>query len=349
MLKWILYMDMSKNINKARVKEEHRNRYILQVGDKDISATTRGKLHLEHSLGESVVPKVGDYVHYEMVDDENAVITEVLARGNSFVRRSSHDGVPQVIATNVDIGIVVQGLDGDFNIKRLERYLKLIETSGARAAIVLNKRDVVSDTKYYKEQVKTVAPNIPLFIISAKNNTNMEEFEGLFKEGETAVFLGSSGAGKSTLTNYLLNSNTQAVKEVREDDSRGRHTTTSRQLFTLPNGAFIIDTPGMRELSLLESDTEDGKIFSDIEELKNNCQFRDCDHERSEGCAVLSAIENGDIKKEHYENYLKLRKEEIFEGSKVDVESARIQKSRMKQFTKQVNRSKAKKRFEGRG
>jgi len=335
-------------MEKARVKEEHRNRYVLETSKGDISATVRGKLHFEHSLGESVVPKVGDYVKYEMVDDENAVIIEILPRGNSFVRRAADDRTPQVIVANVDVGVVVQGLDGDFNVKRLERYLKLIEGSGAKPVIVLNKLDVVEDTSSYKKQVKEVASDVPLYVISAKSGAGMEELLEVFKSGETSVFLGSSGAGKSTITNFLLNTEVQATKSVRENDSRGRHATTSRQLFTLPNGAFIIDTPGMRELSLVEGE-EDTEVFSDIEEMAQKCKFRDCDHEKSSGCAILAAIGSGEIEKKHFENYLKLEREGEFEKSKVDVSGARTAKAKDKLLAKRIKRVKEGKRFERRG
>jgi ribosome biogenesis GTPase len=335
-------------MGKGRVKEEHRNRYVLQTEKGELSASVRGKLYLEHSLGESVVPKVGDYVHFEMVDNEQAVITEILPRGNSFVRLSAHDRVPQVIVANVDVGIIVQGLDGDFNVKRLERYLKLVEQSGARPIVVLNKSDMAENIELQVRDVKKVANYVTCYVTNAKSGEGMERLEKALKEGETAVFIGSSGAGKSTITNYLLREEKQETKDVREDDSRGRHTTTSRQLFALPNGAFVIDTPGMRELSLLDDDSGTS-IFGDIEDLALRCKFRDCDHDRSAGCAILAAIENGEISQKHFDNFIKLQHEGEHEAAKVDVAAARAEKQKAKQLAKTIKRVKERKRLEGKG
>lgn len=332
-------------MQKGRVKEEHRNRYVLQTTDGDISATVRGKLHLGHGLGEAVVPKVGDHVVFEMVDDEQAVITAVLPRGNSFVRLSAHDRVPQVIVANVDVGIIVQGLDGDFNVKRLERYLKLVEQSGARPVIVLNKCDDVGDVAAYLEKIRHVTAHATCYVTSAKEGTGMHELEAELKTGETAVFIGSSGAGKSTIVNYLLKRSVQETQSVRSDDSRGRHTTTSRQLFMLPNGAYVIDTPGMRELSLL-ADEESSEVFGDIEALARKCRFRDCDHIKSAGCAVVQGMQSGEITEEHFDNYIKLQHEMERHAVKVNVEQARIKKNKAKKLSKMVKRAKERKRFE---
>lgn len=297
---------------KARVTEAHRTNFTVRVDGRDFTATVRGTFHADGDF-----PKVGDYVSLTLLDEEKAVIEEVLPRKSVIKRKAADSDEEQIIAANVDLIFIVMGLDGDFNPNRLERYLLLAQQCAVSAVVLLNKVDVVEDMGPYLEAVTPVVGNAPLHLVSATTGQAMEEIKSYFKTDTTAVLLGSSGAGKSTITNWLLQAQTQAVNDIRVDDSRGRHTTTSRQLFTLPSGGYLIDTPGMRELGMVESDADDELlVFERIEALSLQCQFRNCDHEKSQGCAVLEAIESGVISNRELQNYQKLMRERTFQENK---------------------------------
>lgn len=209
-------------------------------------------------------------------------------------------------------------------MSRLERYLVLAEQSGIKPVVVLNKIDVVEDINTYLEEVLQVTKTAPVLTVSATAGENMDDLFIYLKTGETAVLLGSSGAGKSTITNWLLQEDAQAVRDIREDDSRGRHTTTSRQLFSLPNGSFLIDTPGMRELGVLDTDADDElAVFDKIEQYSSACRFNDCDHEKSAGCAVLAAVESGEVSERELNNYHKILRERAFLESKDSTAASR--------------------------
>lgn len=297
---------------KGRVTEAHRTNFTVVTEQGEFTATVRGAFHAEGDF-----PKVGDYVSLEYLNDKQAVIEEVLDRTSVIKRKSAEDDDEQIIAANVDLIFIVMGLDGDFNISRLERYLLLAQQSSVPAVIVLNKVDVVEDINMYLEQVAVVAGKTPVMAVSALQGLGMDSLAAAISSETTAVLLGSSGAGKSTITNWLLQEERQAVKGIRLNDSHGRHTTTSRQLFTLPHGGYLIDTPGMRELGVIESDADDEQlVFERIENFASQCQFRNCDHEKSEGCAVLAAIESGELTERELHNYHKLLRERAFQENK---------------------------------
>jgi ribosome biogenesis GTPase len=312
----------------GRITEVHRTNYTLEAGEQTFEATVRGVFHAEGDF-----PKVGDYVTFEKLDDHKAVIEEVLERKSVIKRKASSTDEIQIIAANVDIIFIVMGLDGDFNISRLERYLLLAEQSEVRAVVILNKSDVVDEVGSYLEQVEKVSGTTPVHAVSALTGDGMEEMMEYFKADTTAVLLGSSGAGKSTITNWLLQEDKQVVKGVREDDSHGRHTTTSRQLFTLPHGGYLIDTPGMRELGVVETAADDELlIFERIEELSQQCKFRNCDHEKSAGCAVLEAIASGELDERELNNYHKLQREREYVESKGSPEAHRHHEQNQKRL-----------------
>ncbi len=309
-------------MQKARIIEEHRTNYIISAEDNEFVATVRGSFFYEKNF-----PKVGDYILFTAASLGKAVIEEVLPRTSTVVRKEVETGASQIIVANVDIIFIVVGLDGDFNLNRLERYLLLAKQSDIKAVVVLNKCDSVDNVDDYIEQVGTVAKGISVLAVSALTGQGMETLLAHFTDTTTAVLLGSSGAGKSTITNRLLNQAKQKVRGVRLDDSRGRHTTTSRQLFALPTGGFIIDTPGMRELSVLDSTTKDENVvFEKIDEISKHCQFTNCDHDKSDGCAVLAAVTTGEITERQLENYQKLQHERLLEDNKHDKKSARQHK-----------------------
>jgi ribosome biogenesis GTPase len=289
---------------RGRVITEHKASYVVAVEGDEYIASIRGHFHDEE---EKRFPKVGDYVVMSVLEEEKAVIESIEKRSSEVVRKSAHDDTIQVMVTNVDYVFIVMGLDDDFNLRRLERYLVLTEQAHITPVIILNKVDVIHDVALYLQQTREVAQNVQVYTVSAKTGEGMEVFAEYLKDGATGVLLGSSGAGKSTITNYVLSEVRQDTKSVRETDSRGRHTTTTRDLFTLPSGGYLIDTPGMRELGFVsEEDMSDG-TFSDVDLLTYECKFANCDHVKSAGCAVQSALTEGTLDQKHFDNYLKLQ------------------------------------------
>lgn len=322
----------------ARVTEEHKTNYTILDSGKEFTATVRGSF-----FDRGVFPKVGDFVIYEEVANKKATIEEILPRTSTISRKAVETGAEQIIVTNVDIIFIVMGLDGDFNVSRLERYLLLAAKSGVKPIVVLNKSDSVDNPGQYISSAAEVVGDVPIHAVSALSGSNMDLLLQHFSSDTTAVLLGSSGAGKSTITNWLLGTKTQTVHEVREDDSREKHTTTSRQLFTLPSGGYLIDTPGMRELSILDTAAEDeNAVFTMFAELSSQCQFSKCDHEKSMGCAVLRALESGEVSGRQLQNYQKLQKERIFKENKSD---EHLSRQRQKDLHKMYRGKSRKKKF----
>jgi ribosome biogenesis GTPase len=277
-------------------------------------------------------------------EGDQAVIHAVLHRKSSFSRKAvMSGGMPetggktdqQVLATNIDTVFLVSGLDSDFNVRRIERYLSVAWDSGAAPVIVLNKADLHEDLEKFTSEVESSAIGVPLCITSASQGIGLDQIRNLIKPGKTAVFLGSSGVGKSTLINALLGEDRLRTTEVRADDSRGRHTTTHRELVVLPQGGMVIDTPGLREIQLWQENSGLEKSFADIEALIGNCRFSDCRHETEPGCAVKEAIENGELDEKRYANYLKLKKEQRFLATRKD---QKLSRETDRQFSKMIRR-----------
>lgn len=316
----------------GRIIEVHRTNFTVSVDGVELLATVRGNFHEEGGF-----PKVGDYVSLTILDDEKAVVETVLERKSVIKRKSNETDEEQVIAANVDVIFIVMGLDGDYSLSRLERYLLLATQSNVEAVIVLNKCDVVADVSEYVAEVSTVADDAPVCVVSALRGEGMESLAAYIDQATTAVLLGSSGAGKSTITNWLLQEDRQAVSDIRADDSKGRHTTTSRQLFALPGGGYLIDTPGMRELGMVETDEDDELlVFSHIEALASECKFRNCDHEKSAGCAVQAAIAAGDLDERELHNYQKLQREREYIESKGSPAASRHRQQNEKRLSQKI-------------
>ena len=288
----------------GRVIVAHKASYVVMSGGREYTASVRGYFHVGDITD---FPKVGDEVTGTLLDTNKLVIDDILPRRSTVTRKSAHDDTPQVLVTNVDAICIVMGLDADFSLRRLERYLTLATQSQIPALVVLNKADVVADATPFVAAVAAVVGATPVYIISAKAGTGMASLQDYCASGKTIVLLGSSGAGKSTITNYLLRADTQATNPVRDIDSKGRHTTTHRSLFSLPTGGFVIDTPGMRELGFVTQEEVTGGTFADIEECATQCRFANCDHIKSAGCAVQAAIAAGVLDADHFKNYLKLQ------------------------------------------
>lgn len=295
-------------MQKGRVIEVQKVHISVALPDQVVLATVRGEFH---TSGE--YPKVGDWVMVTLVDsseEAQAVIEEILPRTSVIERLDQETLQPQVLVANVDLVFIVMGLDGDFNTNRLERYLLLARQSNITPVIVLNKSDMADDLEAQVSSVESIAGEVPVHVTEARQGIGLDVLLSYFEPDTTAVLLGSSGAGKSTITNWLLGESAQTVKEVRTDDSRGRHTTTTRQLFALPQSGYLIDTPGMRELSVAEHESNQNEILiEEVESYARMCQFSNCDHDKSAGCAVLEAVDNGDLDVRSLDNYYKLMRE----------------------------------------
>jgi ribosome biogenesis GTPase len=295
----------------ARVVSEQRGAYQVQTADQAVTAQVTGQLR-HRAADPLMLPAVGDWVVIEALAAQNiAMIQQVLPRHSQFVRKAAGSTtVGQVVAANVDTVFLMAGLDGDFNLRRLERYLVTAWDSGARPVVVLNKADMCADVDAAIAQVEAIAVGVPIHAISAELGQGLSRLDPYLQPGKTVALIGSSGVGKSTLTNHLLGEAQQSTQAVRADDSRGRHTTTHRQLIRLPSGALLIDTPGMRELQLWQAGTGLQSTFADIEALTADCKFRDCQHDQEPGCAVQAAIALGQLAPQRLQSYQKLQREQ---------------------------------------
>lgn len=294
----------------ARVTSEHRGAYCVATDSGERLAEVSGRFR-HCANGRRDFPAVGDWVALEVPDAvSRCLIHAVLPRLSMFLRKAAGPGVDeQVVAANVDVVFLVSGLDNDFNVRRIERYVTLAYESGAGPVIVLNKADVAEDLEQARLDAEAVACGIPVLVASAATGTGLESMRKCILPGTTGALLGSSGVGKSSLLNALLGREAMKTAEVREDDSRGRHTTSHRQLIPVPGGGVLIDTPGMREIQLLADDVALNRSFDEIAALAESCRFHDCSHTGEPGCAVLAALAEGKLAPERYESYLRLRKE----------------------------------------
>jgi ribosome biogenesis GTPase len=323
----------------ARVAIPRRTHYILYSEHGEMRGEVTGKLyHMAH--GPQDLPAVGDWVITRARPEEQAAtIVEVLPRRTAFLRRAAGKREDeQVVVANVDVVFIVTGLDGNFNLRRLERYLVEGRESGARPVIVLNKADICENIEECQSAVEEIAQGAPVIVMSALLDEGMDQLRRQLTRGVTGALLGSSGVGKSTIINQLLGEDRFETEEVREADSRGRHTTTHRELVLLSGGGMLIDTPGMRELQLWGGEAGITEAFEDIEELAAGCKFRNCTHTHEPGCEVRRAIEGGELDEGRYRNYLKLQREIAYHNRKADPAAQQQEKERQKKLTSAVKR-----------
>jgi len=323
----------------GRVVRAHRGFLKLQTADGAVEANLSGRsYHLASDVAH--LPVVGDWVAYRRPAGGPAVVQEILPRRTQLSRKSAGArAVEQVVAANVDLVLLVMGLDGDYNLRRLERLLAMAEESGARSAVVLNKADLCSDLPPRFEAARALCPGSPIVALSALDGT-LEELELLLARGETVAFVGSSGVGKSTLINRLMGDDERPTRPVRAGDSRGRHTTTHRELFRLPGGCLVIDNPGVREIQLWGADGSLPKVFDDIERLASGCRFAGCGHDTEPGCAVRRAIEDGKLDGARLESRRRLERETIALQARKDVRARREHDKRMGKLYKSIQREK---------
>lgn len=325
----------------GRVYLENRRSFWLYTEAGEIKADVSGRMAY-HSDTRADFPAVGDWVVFRLKEDENkAIIHAILPRKSKFSRKVPGSTIEeQIVATNIDTVMLVSGLDNDFNIRRIERYLVMVSASGADPVVVLNKADLCDDLDVKVAEVKKIAPNIPIVPVSATHDKHLDTLSDYLKLGKTIALIGSSGVGKSTITNHLIGDERQKVQEVREGDDRGRHTTTKRELIVLPHGGLIIDTPGMRELQLWVSEEGLDSSFEDVEALTAQCAYSDCAHNGIAGCAIERALADGSLDPERWDSHNKLRKELAYITEKHDEIASQTKKKNIKKITRQFNKHK---------
>lgn len=332
----------------ARVVSMNKNFYHINMAGEELLVTLAGKFFHNSELP---VPVVGDWV----IVEKNS-ITGVLERKNTLSRmapskrgrkESDIGTVEQVMAANLDLVFIVCGLDRDYNLRRIERYLTMIYNCGINPVVILTKADLHDEPERCREEVEAVAFGVPVYLVSAEEPEITSEIKDHLTEGMTVSLIGSSGAGKSTLINRLYGKDIRATGAVGDTVGKGKHTTTSRDLVILPSGAIVIDNPGIREVALAGDENKTESAFPDIEELAELCRFVDCSHNHEPGCRVQEAIANGELAEDRFSSYQKIKSELDYHSQREMKSAARVERERWKgvaQKIKSINKKKGRKK-----
>jgi len=302
----------------GRIISEHKERYIVKTEKGELDAEITGNLRYTANTREDF-PAVGDWVAISEYDDDKVLIHSIFPRKTIIERHAvGKQGEKQIIATNIDFAFIVQAVDRDFNINRIERYLTICNTSNVKPIIILNKIDLINDTVLtdLMSKVQERVTQVPVIAISNESQKGIERLRKSIVKGKTYCLLGSSGVGKSSLLNNLSGKQLMKTNEISSSTNKGRHVTSHRELIVLENGGIIIDNPGMREVGIVDSTDGLDITFEAIIELSKDCKFKDCTHTTEVDCAVLKSVESGELDKSSYENYLKMEREkEHFEST----------------------------------
>ncbi|MDP9069663.1 MAG: ribosome small subunit-dependent GTPase A [Actinomycetota bacterium] len=325
----------------ARITTQHKGSYLALAEVGELHAVVAGRMRYDAS-GQADLPVVGDWVVVEARPDGSATIKAIVERRTKFSRKvAGFEYDEQILAANIDATFLVSSLNADLNPRRLERYLTMAYANGALPVVVLTKADLCDDVATGFEQVASVAVGAPIHVVSAITGNGLDELRPYLARNQTVALLGSSGVGKSTLVNALAGEELLKVQEIREDDAKGRHTTTHRQMVLLPDGGIIIDTPGMRELQLWDADQGLRGSFQDIDALAMECRFRDCRHVSEPGCAVRAAVDAGDLATERLASFKKLQRELLYLERKIDQRIAQEETRKWKVQHKAMRRMKS--------
>lgn len=326
----IFYEDFKTQGLPARIASQYQNMYKLFYEEGELLGKITGKMFYENQI-----PVTGDWVIISNIENGGCSIKKILPRYTQFSRKEAGLRTKeQILSANIDTIFIVMSLNQDYNLKRLERYISAAWDSGAEPVIILSKADLADDVdKKIQEVTEISLHTIEIYAVSAFNGVGLQNLKKYFQIGKTISFLGSSGAGKSTLINVFAQNELQKTKAIREDDGKGQHTTTSRDLILLENGGVVIDNPGMRELQLWDDESLKN-TFSEIENMAKDCKFQDCTHTLEPNCAVLNAVETGILHAKRLENYQKLQKETTYLKSKKIKTAAAVEKTKWKNITK---------------
>ncbi len=320
----------------GRISEENRGIFrVLTEREEYLSEVTGRIRYLAGSRRD--LPAVGDWVVVFPRGDQRATIVSILPRQTALSRKvAGRSFEEQILAANLKTVLIVTSLNQDFNLRRIERYLATVWESGAKPVVLLNKADLVSDTARYCSSVESVAPSVPVHTVSAISGAGLESIGHYLQHGSTAAFIGSSGVGKSTLINSIAGTEILKVQTIRTGDDRGRHTTTSRQMILLPIGGIVIDTPGIREIQLWDSEQGLARAFYDLESFASGCKFRDCRHQGEPDCAVTLAVEAGELSAGRLNSFHKLLAELDYQESKTNHHARESRKRQAKQGCKNL-------------
>ncbi len=336
-------LEIKDELQPARISEGHKGLYNIIGTDGEYLAEISGKMRY-CTLNYGDFPAVGDWVAAKLYPEEKkAIIHGMLERKNRLSRKAVLSGrksdtqgkvEEQVLAANIDTVFLVNGLDNDFSLRRIERYMTTVYDSGMNPVIIINKTDLVTNPWDYVNQISTIAFGVPVIPVCGLNSSGLDDLKRYVRQGNTIVFLGSSGVGKSTIINRLFGEDRQRINSVRESDHKGRHTTTSRELMILPDGGILIDTPGMKEFQPWKGKEDTARSFEDIEAIALRCRFKNCTHESEPDCAVQEAIRHGNLDPGRYKNYTRMKREARYLETRMEVSAQLAEKRRWKDIAR---------------